>query len=189
MSSVPSYSSGQAYQPYASVMQDFSGDQTAALYGTGSAQQNLMNMGAQQQTLTGDGGSGYTMQGGNDTTGSSWGNTQAASNPMNPWSSMSQAPQQIMGTIGAGAPASTAAPSTGPGTTPMTGSASVATGGYPAYPNSYGIGIPSASGPAANAVPSNGAENANAVSSMAPQATTTGFNPWSLQGEANSRIM
>lgn len=195
MSAVPGYIGGGSqsnpYGNYASAMNNFNGDQSAAIYGTGGAQQNLMSLGAQQQTLAGDGGSGYTMQGGNDTTGSSWGNSQTSSNPwtaMSPW----QAPTGLLGATGSGVTSNAAQP------------AAPSQSSYPTYNNSYGIGVPPAGGAptpvagqmgpggssiAANAVPSNGAENANAVSSMAPQATTTGFNPWSLQGEANSRVI
>ena len=151
---------------YAQAMQGFAGDQSAAISGMGQGQANLLGLQTQQQQLVGNGGQGYTMQGGNDTSGSAWGNMQ---NPQsNPWSS----------------PTPSAAPSIG--------SPPVASG-YPTYPNSAGIGnqigsaapSPTSFGaPATMSTPQ--AVQMTSPQSTTPQATTTGFNPWSLQGESNS---
>ena len=185
MSMMPSYVGGAStannpYGQYAAAMSGFGGDQSAALAGTGSAQNNLLGLQTQQQQLVGDGGNGYTVGNGNDTTGSNYGNSLSANS--NPWSQMSM-PSQPAGLMG----------SNGTGVTP-TSSTSSTSASYPTYPNSSGIGSGTGGQPsmtqsfASSNVPSGGANNSNAVQSSAPQATTTGFNPWSLQGEANTRI-
>jgi hypothetical protein len=65
--------------------------------------------------------------------------------------------------------------------------------GYPAYPNAYGLGNTSSftqapnyqANPAAQSAPAS--YQAQPVDISATDASSRGFNPWSLSGEANAR--
>lgn len=165
----------------------YSGDSGAALNGSNSAALNLAGMQNQAQSMAADGGSGYTAGGGNDTGGSSFGNAQ---NPnANPWGQQLQVMAQA-----SAPPVSTATSTTGTDSS------------YPTFSNSMGIGSGTGTGgasitspvstvgqssgvgltPVTN--PSGNSEQNTDNASNALNDTTRGFNPWSLQGEANSRV-
>lgn len=103
--------------------------------------------------------------------GQTKGYTQALqwSNPQNPY-----APQQAQDSA-AGAQAGQYASSN---IQQLQAQSAKAAGGYPAMPNSYGLGNSSSFAPTAPAGP---------ITQPAQDSGSRGFNPWSLVGEASSR--
>lgn len=135
-----------------------------------------MNLQNQQQSLQGGGAYGYTAGSGNDMSGSDYGKQVYGFNPWSGQANQAPAPQQ--------------APSS-----------------YPTYQNQYGIGTGTGNSTASpstfSPIDTPSFQTAGGVAQAAaktstPQAnqqgnvpvnTTQGFNPWSLQGEANARIV
>jgi hypothetical protein len=183
--------------PYADQIaqngQAWSGDQGNAWAGVNQANLNMVGLQNQQQSVLGDGGFGFTAGGGNDTSGSDYGRQVFGASPSqyNPWSGPSN--------MGVAPGAMTPQAPTGTNSS------------YPTYTNSMGIGtgggqsgmssgvMSGMSSPAQSNAPTpqmaptpNPTSNAqqNSMDSSSPLSDATrGFNPWSLTGEANARVM
>ena len=112
---------------------------------------------------------------------------------------------QLLGMNTPTLPAAGAAPATNPYVTPSTDlqapgttngqaitnlsntlSQSQAASSYPAMPNSYGLGSSTTPAPA-TAAPAASSYSGQGVTVNVPDTSARGLNPWSLQGEANSR--